>query len=220
MPPRGNDGPAPRVRPRLYAVIDGDRDPAAAAEAFGPASAAADIAAVLLRFAPDADDGTVVRRAKALAGPVQRRGAALLLENHAALASEAGADGAHCTGAEAVQAALAKLKPDRIVGAGGLSSRHAAMVAAEAGADYVMFGEPGADGARPAFSAILERVAWWTEIFETPCVGFAADLDELAALARAGAEFVAVGGMLWNDSRGPAAALVEAARRLHATELA
>ena len=48
------------------------------------------------------------------------------------------------------------------------------MVAAEAGADYVMFGEPDAAGERPGFAAIEERVAWWAEVFEAPCVGYAA----------------------------------------------
>ena len=56
------------------------------------------------------------------------------------------------------------------------------MLAAEAGADYVMFGEPDATGERPGFEAIEERVAWWAEVFETPCVGYAASLDEVAPL--------------------------------------
>ena len=60
------------------------------------------------------------------------------------------------------------------------------MLAAEAGADYVMFGEPDAAGERPSFEAIEERVAWWAEVFEIPCVGFAAAPEEVAPLATAG----------------------------------
>ena len=67
------------------------------------------------------------------------------------------------------------------------------MLAGEAGADYVMFGEPDAAGRRPAFDAVAKRVAWWAELFEIPCVGFAVGLDEVAPLAAAGADFVAVG---------------------------
>jgi thiamine-phosphate pyrophosphorylase len=84
------------------------------------------------------------------------------------------------------------------------------MLAAEAAADYVMFGEPDADGRRPGFDAVLERVSWWAEVFEAPCVGFAASLDEVEALVQSGADFIAIGDPLWND----AATVREAARRL------
>ena len=76
------------------------------------------------------------------------------------------------------------------------------MSAAEAGADYVMFGEPDAAGARPSFAAVEERVAWWAEIFELPCVGYAGALEEVAPLVRAGADFVALGDWLWQDAAG------------------
>jgi thiamine-phosphate pyrophosphorylase len=114
--------------------------------------------------------------------------------------------------------ALAMLKPARIAGCGRLASRHDAMVVAEAGADYVMFGEPDATGHRPAFDAVAERVAWWAELFEVPCVGFAASLDELEPLVAAGADFIALGDCIFADARGGATALAEAARRLAAAE--
>ena len=81
------------------------------------------------------------------------------------LAARAGADGAHLTGIEAFAAALGALKPDRIAGAGGLRSRHDAMLAAEAGADYVMFGEPAPTplpraGDRERAAAALRRRCW------------------------------------------------------------
>ena len=88
------------------------------------------------------------------------------------------------------------------------------MLAAEAGADYVMFGEPDAGGRRPAFDAVTERVAWWAELFEVPCVGFAAGLDEVEPLAAAGADFIAVGDCVFADRRGCAVAMADAARRL------
>jgi thiamine-phosphate pyrophosphorylase len=88
------------------------------------------------------------------------------------------------------------------------------MLAGEAGADYVLFGEPDRAGHRPSFEAIAERVAWWAEIFEPACVGYAATLAEVDVLARAGADFVAVGECIFNDARGPAAALADAAQRI------
>ena len=92
------------------------------------------------------------------------------------------------------------------------------MIAGEAGADYVMFGEPDASGRRPSFDAVAERVAWWAELFEIPCVGFATSLDEVRPLASAGADFVAVGNCIFDDERGDAAAVADAARRLALAE--
>jgi thiamine-phosphate pyrophosphorylase len=142
---------------RLYLVTPPLVEPQAAAALVGPALAAGDVAAVLLRLAA-ADERTLINRIKEIAPLVQERGAALLIDGHAGLAARAGADGAHLTGIASAQEAIRSLKPERIVGVGGLSSRHDAMVAAESGADYVMFGEPDATGQRPAFEAIREQV--------------------------------------------------------------
>ena len=63
-------------------------------------------------------------------------------------------------------------------------------------------------------------MSWWAEVFEPPCVAYAANLDEVAALAAAGADFVAVADFVWNDPRGPAAAVGDSAQRLKQTEAA
>lgn len=178
---------------------------------------AADIAAVVLRLAP-ADERSLINRVKAIAPALQAHGAAVLLDGEPEIVARGGADGAHLTGIAAVQAAIECLHPDRIVGVGGLKTRHDAMLAGETGADYVMFGEPNAAGRRPAFAAIVERVAWWAEIFEPPCVGFAGSLDEIASLAAAGADFVALGEWLWTAASDPAAVVAAAARRLVGSE--
>ena len=128
------------------------------------------------------------------------------------------ADGAHCATVAALKAALPQLKPERIAGAGGLATRHDAMLAAEQGADYVMFGEPDATGARPAFASIEEHVAWWAELFEIPCVGYAGSFNEIAPLVAAGADFVALGDFLWRDPNAIAEVISEAARQLQLPE--
>ena len=195
--------PGARDAPRLYLVTPPVSDPAAVADDLADALNAADIAAVLLRLGEGAEP-VLIERVKALRILVQSNGAALLLDGHPGLVVPTEADGAHLTGFDAFKAAAAALKPARIAGCGGLSSRHDAMLAGEAGADYVMFGEPDAAARRPAFDAVLERVAWWTEIFEIPCVGYAAGLDEAEALARAGADFVAVGEAVWRTGAAQA----------------
>ena len=151
----------------------------------------------------------MVSRVKALASAVQQGGAALLLDGHVELVARSGADGAHLTGVAAMEESLPSLKPDRIAGVGGLFTRHDSMTAAEAGADYVLFGEPDANGRRPSTEAIAERLQWWAELFEPPCVGFAASREEAREFAVAGADFVLVGDFIWADRRGAAAALAD-----------
>jgi thiamine-phosphate pyrophosphorylase len=198
MTPRLADTSA--FSPQLIAALDGG-----------------DVAAVLLRLA-EADERTLINRAKSMAEPVQDKGAALLLDGRAELVARAGGDGAHLTGIAAFIDALSQLKPERITGAGGLASRHDAMLAAEQGADYVMFGEPDATGGRPTFSAIEERVAWWAEVFEIPCAGYAASTDEIAPLVAAGADFVALGDFLWRDPHAIAEVMSETTRHLQLPE--
>ena len=124
--------------------------------------------------------------------------------------ARSGADGAHLTGVVALEDALANLKPDRIAGVGALATRHDSMSAGELGADYVLFGEPDAKGQRPSVEAIAERLQWWAELFEPPCVGFASSREEACEFAAAGADFVLVGDFVWADPRGAAPALADA----------
>lgn len=202
-------------RQRLYLVTPPLDDTALFLRDLDAALDAADIAAVLLRLA-EGDERTLVERAKAIVARVARRDVAVLLDGHPDIAARAGADGAHLTGIETFTAALAVLKPDRIAGAGGLDSRHDAMLAAETGADYVMFGEPDRHGRRMPFDEVEERLTWWAELLELPCVAYAADPDEVGPLARTGADFVALGDWIWTKPQGAAAIVAAAAEHLAA----
>jgi len=204
--------------PRLYLATQVVDDPAPLIASLPGLLAAADVAAVLVRLKPT-DQRTMISRIKALAPAIQEAGAALLLEDRVELVARAGADGAHLTGIAAFEEALPSLKPDRIAGIGGLTTRHDLMAAGEAGADYVLFGEPDATGQRPSVEAIAERLEWWAELFEPPCVGFAASREEAREFAVAGADFVLVGDFIWADPRGAATALKDveqAIRQAHA----
>jgi thiamine-phosphate pyrophosphorylase len=194
--------------PRLYLITPAIIEPEAFLAPFEAVLAAGDIACVLLRTV----EAAIIRKFAPLA---QRRGIACLVGDPR-LAAENDCDGAHVNGVGVeLEAALAAMKPLGIVGAGGLKTRHDAMRAGEADVDYVMFGGPG--GARE-FVEIRERTAWWAEIFNPPCVAYAQALDEVAALARAGADFVALGDVVWSDSRGPSVAIEAASRSLAARE--
>ena len=204
-----------RPRPRLYLVTPPVDDTAPLLRDLDAVLGAGDVAAVLLRLA-DSDERGLINRAKAVAAAVQRREIALLLDNRPDIVGRAEADGAHIAGIEAFAASLATLKPQRIAGAGSLRSRHDAMLAGENGADYVMFGDPDRRGHRPPFEAIEERLQWWSELVEIPCIGYADHPDEVAALARTGADFVALGEWIWTEPKGVAAALAAAAENLAA----
>ena len=205
--------------PRLYLATPVVDDPAQLMASLPGLLAAVDVAAVLLRLKPT-DQRTMISRVKTLAPVIQDGGAALLLDGHVELVARAGADGAHLTGIEAMEDAMPTLKPDRIAGVGGLATRHDSMAAGEAGADYVLFGEPDAKGQRPSVEAIAERLQWWAELFEPPCVGFAASREEAHEFAAAGADFVLVGDFIWNDKRGAKAALMEAEQTIRQAQAA
>jgi thiamine-phosphate pyrophosphorylase len=194
--------------PRLYLATPVVDDPAALIAGLPGLLAGADLAAILLRLA-DTDPRSMVTCIKRLAPPIQNAGTALLLDGRVDLVARSGADGAHVTGIAALEEALPTLKPNRIAGVGGLTTRHDSMLAGERGADYVLFGELDAHGKRPSIEAVAERLSWWAELFEPPCVGYAASSEEAHEFVRAGADFILVDDMIWADSRGPAAALAD-----------
>jgi thiamine-phosphate pyrophosphorylase len=203
--------------PQLYIVTPPVNDTHRLAASLEALLDAGDVAALLLRSTAD-DEALMRRHVDTIAPLTSRRGTALMIEARPELAARTAADGAHVCDLSGLSAALKVLKPGRIVGAGGLRTRHDAMVAGEMGADYVMFGEPDATGCRPGVEAVFERVGWWAELFEPPCVGFAAGLDEVSRLVEAGADFVATGDLVWHDADGPAAGLRAVAARLGTRE--
>lgn len=130
-------------------------------------------------------------------GIARTAGLTVLIEGDARLARALGADGVHLSWCEEPMPlyfeAREILGTKGIVGADAGRSRHDAMTLGEAGADYVAFGIPAhvsdRDGAR---QRRLDLVGWWGEIFEIPSVASDIGLpEEAAALASAGADFVA-----------------------------
>ncbi|MDQ6702765.1 MAG: thiamine phosphate synthase [Pseudomonadota bacterium] len=198
----------PKDAPRFYLITPPISDWTPYPLLFEAAMAVCDVACVLLRIAAH-DEDEAEKIVRALAPLVQRHGVACLVADDPQLAVRANADGVHIEGAgERLQSALRALRPGHIVGAGEVPTRHAAMIAAEAGADYLMFGGPS--GGEP-HASILERVAWWAEIFNVPCAGYAHDLGAIGDLVHAGADFIALGDAVFADPRGAAAALRDAA---------
>ncbi len=199
--------------PRLYLLTPRLADVGDFAPKLEAAMDTGDIACVLLRLATN-DEGDAKKLIKALASMVQQRDCALLIDKPDIVA-RAGADGAHLRGTgptleTAIEDAVESLRPDRIVGVGGVKTRHDAMVAGEQDIDYLMFGDPEPDGYTPPIEDTADWVDWWAQIFNVPCVGYAPRLADVGTLAAAGADFIAVGDCIWDDPRGPVAALDDA----------
>lgn len=191
---------------RLYLITPPIADAAAFTPLFEAAISTCDIACVLLRTASLDSMDSILRTLIPLA---QAHEVACLIAEDPRLALQAGADGVHIEAApERLADAIGVLRPGKIVGAGGLTTRDAAMMAGEAGVDYLMFGGPNSEDSH---TAIVERVAWWAEIFNVPCIGYARELGAIGDLVRAGADFVALGDAVFTDARGIVAALREAA---------
>ncbi len=196
----------PRCSLYLITPLLSAADANAFAKVFAEVLEAAPLACALVRLAPGAQTD-----AKAIVAPLLRAAVAadcaLLIENDARLAARLGADGVHVAGASAdLVAAIEGLKPNRIVGAGSLRLRDEAMTASELGADYVMFGEPRHGARAMGLGSLAERVSWWAEIFETPCVAYAEAISAASELARAGADFVALDEAIWSAVSPPEAA--------------
>ena len=168
------------------------------------ACAAGEVAALILRLAVD-DERSLTARVKQVAPVAQEHGAALVVAcpgfvgDLAAVAIRGGADGIHVDKPRDLKDLRGRLKDGRILGAGGLETKHTAMEAGEAGIDYLMFGGLYPDGVAPDPETVRARAAWWAEIFETPCIAVAAREEEVPGLVETGAEFVGLESAIWSS---------------------
>lgn len=180
-------------------------EPERLAEQLDAALSGGGIAGFVLSVDPAGQaQGKLARLLAPVRAACAERSTAFLVRDHVGLALEIGADGVHLGDAAVVQATRAALGSGRILGVSCGRSRDAAMVAGEAGADYVGFGDRGQ---RPGHE-MYELLQWWSELFVLPCLAEAATtVADCAALARAGADFVAAGDSVWTDPAGAAAAV-------------
>ena len=196
-------------RCRLYLITPPALDPATFAPVLAEALAGGDVACVQLRL-KDVADEAVLAAGRALMPIVQAAGAAFIVNDRPDLARALGADGVHVGQDDASYAEARKLLgPDAIVGVTCHDSRHLAMEAAEAGADYVAFGAIYPTATKEAkTSAPLDLIGWWAELFETPCVAIGGiTVENAAPVIAAGADFLAVSAGVWAHKDGPRAAV-------------
>ena len=195
---------------RLYLITPpGIADLAAFGRDLAHALDAGDVAAVQVRL-KDVPDAVIAAAVDVIKPIAQARGVAVILNDRPDLAAQLDCDGVHVGQQDASYTDARRLVgPDRMVGVTCHDSRHLAMEAAEAGADYVAFGAffPTATKEAPT-RADPEILSIWQETMEVPCVAIGGVTVATAReLARAGADFLAVSAGVWAHPDGPAAAV-------------
>jgi thiamine-phosphate pyrophosphorylase len=168
-----------------------------------------DVASLQLRL-KDVSDDEVLRTASKLMPIAQRAGVAFIVNDRPDLAKKLGADGVHVGQEDAPYAeARALLGPDAIVGVTCHDSRHLAIEAAEAGADYVAFGAFYPTSTKEAKTrAEPELLTWWQEMMQSPCVAIGGiTVENGGPLVQAGADFLAVASGVWDHPEGAPAAV-------------
>ena len=167
---------------------------------------AGDVACVQLRL-KDVPDDAIKRAIDSLRAVAQTRDVAFLLNDRPDLAAATGCDGVHIGQEDMPYPQARKLVADGMVGVTCHNSRHMAVEAAEAGADYVAFGAfyPTLTKQPPAMAEI-GIITWWAEMMEVPCVAIGGiTATNCAPLVQAGADFLAVVGTVWQHPDGAAA---------------
>lgn len=180
-------------------------DPAAFAAVLDAALNGVVVACLQLRLKDTADE-QVLAAAAAIAPVARRHDVHFLINDRPDLAARAGADGVHVGQSDASYAqARAILGPDKTVGVTCHDSFHLAIEAGEAGADYVAFGAffPTRTKEAPT-TAPISLLEDWSTMTTVPCVAIGGITPEnCAPLVRAGADFIAVSGAVWQAPDGP-----------------
>ena len=168
-----------------------------------------DVAALQIRL-KDASDETIAAAVQALAPIARAHEVAVILNDRPDLAARLGCDGVHVGQGDMPYKEARKLMGlTAVIGVTCHDSRHLAMEASEAGADYVAFGAFFPTTTKDA-STVAEPdiLSIWQETMEIPCVAIGGiTADNAAGLAAAGADFLAVSAGVWAHPQGPAAAV-------------
>jgi thiamine-phosphate pyrophosphorylase len=196
-------------RCRLYLITPPKLDPAAFAETLKQTLDAGDVASLQLRL-KEVPDEEIARAVELLMPIAQARDVAFILNDRPDLAKRLGCDGVHIGQEDASYAeARAAVGADHIVGVTCHDSRHLAMQAGDAGADYVAFGAFFPTTTKePKSHCDIETLRWWAELMVVPCVAIGGiTVENAGPLIEAGADFLAVSNGVWGHGDGPVAAV-------------
>ncbi len=192
---------------RLYLITPPALDAAPFADKLAAALDGGDVACLQLRL-KGADDDTIRAAIDRLMPVCHARDVAFIVNDRPDLAAAAGTDGVHIgTDDSDYASARSLVGDDAIVGVTCHDSRHLAMQAGEAGADYVAFGAFYPTSSKTArFHAEPEILEWWHELTVVQSVAIGGiTADNCAPLVKSGADFLAVIAAVWDHPEGPAA---------------
>lgn len=196
-------------RCRLYLITPSRFDVKSFADTLRAALGGGDVACLQLRL-KDVSDDDIRRAAETLIPIAQARDVAFIMNDRPDLARELRADGVHIGQEDATYAeARAAVGPNAIVGVTCHDSRHLAIEAAEAGADYVAFGAFFPTTTKePKSHTDVDILRWWSDLMIVPQVAIGGiTVENAKPLVEAGADFLAVSSGVWSHPEGPAAAV-------------
>ena len=195
-------------RCRLYLITPPKLEPRAFIEPLKHALGAGDVASLQLRL-KDVSDDEIEQAVNALMPIAQAADVAFILNDRPDLAKKLGCDGVHVGQDDASYAEARAAMGPGIVGVTCHDSRHLAIEAAEAGADYIAFGAFFATATKDAKThADPDILTWWSELMVVPCVAIGGiTVENAKPLVAAGADFLAVSSGVWDYPEGPEAAV-------------
>jgi len=203
-----------RARTRLYLITPPQLDPQDFAPLLDDTLAAGDVASVQLRLKGEDNrpvaDGVIEAAVLALMPVAHKHDVAFILNDDPALAAKLDCDGVHIGQDDMTYgAARTVMGDDKIIGVTCHDSKHLAMEAGEAGADYVAFGAFYETQTKQAKTqADPDILSFWQQFVELPCVAIGGITpDNAAPLVEAGADFIAASGSIWGHAEGAAAAV-------------
>ena len=204
----------PRQRTRLYLITPPQLDVAEFAPLLDAALAAGDVASLQLRLKNAdnmlPDEGVIADAIDRLMPIAHAHEVAFILNDNPELAAQYDCDGVHIGQDDMVyEAARAIMGDDKIIGVTCHNSKHLAMEAGEAGADYVAFGAFYETQTKQAKTvATPDILGFWQEFVELPCVAIGGITpDNAAPLVAAGADFIAASAGVWHHGDGAVAAV-------------
>lgn len=150
--------------------------------------------ACVILYDSKGDEVFLQKQAQIYVGDIQSNGTALLIAGEYRIAERIKADGFHIEGdLDALEQLYDQKKDQKIIGFGNIRNRHSAMVAGEAGVDYLFFGKLGADKKPHAHPRNLQLASWWAEIMEIPAIIQAgSDFTNFDEALKTACEFIAV----------------------------
>ena len=202
-------------RCRLCLVTPAGVDAKTFARYVADALSGGDVASLIVAADPG-DPAALQKAAEAFVPLAQEAGAAAIVHGDTRIVGRTHADGVLIdSGPDELAAAVAALHPKLMVGAAGLTSRHEALAASEAAPDFLFFGRLDGDTGDAVFPKALDLAGWWSAVTVIPAIVMGGGtLSSVREAAAAGIEFVALSKAVWDDPRGPRAAVAEACEHL------